>query len=56
MLAENVHTETFGTLEAITPAMALVDHTPHLPQGPPGSAPQSHSRVVELLRLGIRNS
>ncbi len=37
--AANVHTEIFGSLEAITPGMAQVVHTPHLPQGPPGSGP-----------------
>jgi ferredoxin-NADP reductase/MOSC domain-containing protein YiiM len=45
VLAGNVHTEIFGSLEAITPGMAQVDHTPHLPQGPPGSgAPVSFAR------------
>jgi ferredoxin-NADP reductase/MOSC domain-containing protein YiiM len=44
----NVHTETFGSLEAITPGMSQVDHTPHLPQGPPGSGPQ-----VSFTRSGI---
>jgi ferredoxin-NADP reductase/MOSC domain-containing protein YiiM len=39
VLAGNVHTEIFGSLEAITPGMAQVDHIPHLPQGPPGSGP-----------------
>ncbi|HST08764.1 MAG TPA: MOSC and FAD-binding oxidoreductase domain-containing protein [Terriglobales bacterium] len=39
VLAGNVHTEIFGSLEAITPGMAQVVHTPHLPQGPPGSGP-----------------
>ncbi|MCU1296720.1 MAG: domain containing protein [Acidobacteriaceae bacterium] len=39
VLAENVHTEIFGSLEGITPGMARVDHTPHLPQGPRGSGP-----------------
>jgi ferredoxin-NADP reductase len=53
VLAGNVHTEIFGSLEAITPGMARVDHTLHLPQGPPGSGPQSHSRVVGLPPLGI---
>ena len=32
--ADNVHTELFGTLEAITPGMASVGHTPHLPMAP----------------------
>jgi ferredoxin-NADP reductase/MOSC domain-containing protein YiiM len=44
----NVHTEIFGSLEAITPGMAQVVHTPHLPQGPPGSGPQ-----VSFARSGI---
>ena len=48
VLAENVHTEIFGSLEAITPGMAQVDHTPHLPQGPPGSGPP-----VSFARSGI---
>ena len=48
VLAENVHTEVFGALEAITPGMARVDHTPHLPQGPPGSGPP-----VSFARSGI---
>ncbi len=39
VLPGNVHTEIFGSLEAITPGMAQVAHTPHLPQGPPGSGP-----------------
>jgi ferredoxin len=37
--AGNVDTEVFGSLEAITPGMVQVDHTPHLPEGPPGSGP-----------------
>jgi ferredoxin-NADP reductase/MOSC domain-containing protein YiiM len=48
VLAENVHTEIFGSLEAITPGMGQVDHTPHLPQGPPGSGPP-----VSFARSGI---
>jgi ferredoxin-NADP reductase/MOSC domain-containing protein YiiM len=47
-LAENVHTEIFGSLEAITPGMAQVVHTPHLPQGPAGSGPP-----VSFARSGI---
>jgi ferredoxin-NADP reductase/MOSC domain-containing protein YiiM len=46
--AGNVHTEIFGSLEAITPGMAQVNHTPHLPQGPPGSGPP-----VSFARSGI---
>ena len=48
VLAGNVHTEIFGSLEAITPGMAQVHHTPHLPQGPPGSGPP-----VSFARSGI---
>ena len=48
VLAGNVHTEVFGSLEAITPGMAQVDHTPHLPQGPPGSGPP-----VSFARSGV---
>ena len=48
VLAENVHTEIFGSLEAITPGVAQVVHTPHLPQGPPGSGP-----MVSFARSGI---
>ena len=48
VLAENVHTEVFGSLEAITPGMAQVVHTPHLPQGPAGSGPP-----VSFARSGI---
>ncbi len=48
VLAENVHTEIFGSLDAITPGMAQVAHTPHLPQGPPGSGPP-----VSFARSGI---
>jgi ferredoxin-NADP reductase len=32
-LAENVHTEVFGSLEAITPGLTQVTRTPHLPEG-----------------------
>jgi ferredoxin-NADP reductase/MOSC domain-containing protein YiiM len=48
VLVENVHTEIFGALESITPGMARVGHTPHLPQGPPGSGPE-----VSFARSGI---
>jgi len=48
VLAGNVHTEIFGSLEPITPGMGQVDHTPHLPQGPPGSGPP-----VSFARSGI---
>jgi len=48
VLAENVHTEIFGSLEAITPGMAQVVQTAHLPQGPPGTGP-----AVSFARSGI---
>ena len=48
VLAGNVHTEIFGSLEPITPGMAQVRHTPHLPFGPPGSGP-----AVSFARSGI---
>jgi ferredoxin-NADP reductase len=48
VVAANVHMEIFGSLEAITPGMAQVVHTPHLPQGPPGSGPS-----VSFARSGI---
>lgn len=46
--AENVHREIFGALDSITPGMAQVAHTPHLPQGPPGPGP-----AVTFARSGI---
>jgi ferredoxin-NADP reductase/MOSC domain-containing protein YiiM len=46
--AGNVHTEIFGALESITPGMARVAHTPHVPQGAPGSGPS-----VSFARSGI---
>ncbi|HXZ42320.1 MAG TPA: 3-alpha domain-containing protein, partial [Terriglobales bacterium] len=46
--AGNVHTEIFGALEGVTPGMAKVVHTPHLPQGPPGSGAS-----VSFARSGI---
>ncbi|MGB2834417.1 MAG: MOSC domain-containing protein [Candidatus Sulfotelmatobacter sp.] len=48
VLAGTVHTEIFGSLEAITPGMAQVVHTPRLPPGPPGSGPP-----VSFARSGI---
>ena len=48
VLAGNLHTEIFGALEGITPGMAQVDHTPHVPQGPAGSGP-----LVSFARSGI---
>jgi ferredoxin-NADP reductase/MOSC domain-containing protein YiiM len=48
VVPENVHTEIFGALEAITPGMAQVVHTPHVPEGQPGSGPP-----VSFARSGI---
>lgn len=48
VLAGNLHAEVFGALEGITPGMARADHTPHLPQGPPGSGPS-----VSFARSGL---
>jgi ferredoxin-NADP reductase len=48
VLAENVHAEIFGSLEGLTPGMAQLVHTPHLPQGSPGSGPP-----VSFARSGI---
>jgi len=46
--AENVHMEIFGALEGITPGMARVEHTPHLPPGALGPGP-----AVSFARSGI---
>jgi len=48
VLTGNVHTEIFGSLKAITPGMAQVAHTPHLPQGLAGTGPP-----VSFARSGI---
>jgi ferredoxin-NADP reductase/MOSC domain-containing protein YiiM len=48
VLAGNVHTETFGSLEAITPGIAQVVRAPHQPGGPAGSGPS-----VSFARSGI---
>jgi ferredoxin-NADP reductase/MOSC domain-containing protein YiiM len=44
----NVHTEIFGALEGVTPGMARVSHTPHVPEGPPEPGPS-----VSFARSGI---
>lgn len=44
----SVHMKSFGSLDAITPGMAQVAHTPHLPQLPLGSGPR-----VSFARSGI---
>ena len=48
VLPGSVHTEIFGSLEAITPGVAQVEHTPHQPKGPPGLGPP-----VSFARSGI---
>jgi ferredoxin-NADP reductase/MOSC domain-containing protein YiiM len=48
VLDGNVHAEIFGSFEALTPGVAQVVHSPHLPQGPPGSG-----LPVSLARSGI---
>ena len=48
VFAGNVHMEVFGSLEAITPGISQVDHSPHQPKGPPGSGPP-----VTFARSGI---
>ena len=48
VLAENVRTEIFGSLEAVTPGVAQVEHTPHPPEGQAGSGPS-----VSFARSGI---
>jgi hypothetical protein len=56
LLTGNVYTEIFGSLEAITPGMAQVEHTPHLPQGPDGSGPPSVIRAKrDYRRLGSQS-
>jgi len=48
VLESNVHMEIFGTLEGITPGMAQINHTPHVPQGPLGTGPS-----ISFARSGI---
>ena len=48
VLTGNVHVEVFGALEAITPGVAQVHHTPQQPPGPPGPGPS-----VSFARSGI---
>ena len=46
--ADSVHMEIFGALADITPGIEQVQHTPHLPSGPPGPGPS-----VSFARSGI---
>ena len=48
VLPEYIHMEIFGAREAIKPGMQRTDHSPHVPQGPPGSGP-----TVSFVRSGI---
>ena len=48
VVPENVHVEIFGALDSITPGMAQVAHTPHLPRGSAGPGPS-----VSFARSGI---
>jgi ferredoxin-NADP reductase/MOSC domain-containing protein YiiM len=46
--ADHIHTETFGTLDSVTPGMKAVTHSPHLPAEPAGFGPQ-----VSFARSGL---
>ncbi len=48
VLAENMHTETFGALDGITPGLDRSAHYAHLPIGEPGTGPS-----VSFARSGI---
>ncbi len=44
----NIHMELFGSLETVTPGIAAVQHTPHMPEGAPGAGP-----LISFVRSGI---
>jgi ferredoxin-NADP reductase len=46
--ADHIHTEIFGTLDAITPGMKAETHSPHVSAGPAGFGPQ-----VSFARSGV---
>jgi ferredoxin-NADP reductase/MOSC domain-containing protein YiiM len=46
--ADRIHSETFGTLDSITPGMKAVARAPHLPAEPAGAGPQ-----VSFARSGL---
>jgi len=46
--ADHIHTETFGTLDSITPGMKAVTRSPHLPGEPAGFGPH-----VSFARSGL---
>ena len=46
--ADHIHTETFGTLDSVTPGMKAVTYSPHLPAEPTGFGPQ-----VSFARSGL---
>ena len=48
VVADHIHTEIFGTLDAITPGMKAETHSPHVPAGPAGFGPQ-----VSFARSGV---
>jgi len=48
VLAGNVHSEIFAGLESITPGVERSEHTPHAPQGLPGTGPP-----VSFARSGL---
>ena len=56
VLARNVHTEIFGSLDAIPLGITQVDHILICHKGRPDLVPKSHSCVAVLKSLGIRNS
>jgi ferredoxin-NADP reductase len=55
VLAENVHTEIFGSLEAITLVWRRLITLLICHKGRPDLAPQSHSRAAGLPPLGIES-
>ena len=48
VLTENVHAETFGALDGITPGLERSGHKPRVPAGEPGSGP-----LVSFARSGV---
>ena len=46
--ADHIHTEIFGTLDAITPGMKAETHSPHVPAGSAGFGPR-----VSFARSGV---
>ena len=46
--SSNVHTELFGSIESVTPGIEKTLHSPHIPEGEPGSGP-----MISFARSGI---